>query len=180
MAWFFSVAIACAVLVGVLTYATLPHARLAALSAQAENLKATKRQLPCVTLPATEVGQINLRKLNKPVVMVFYPGDNTPGCTIQLCALRDNYAKFQQAGAEVVGVNPASVESHASFAKKQRYPFPLISDPDNVLAKALGVGNTFGFLERTVFVVDKTGVVRFSEPGMPSPDKLLNVVKGLK
>jgi thioredoxin-dependent peroxiredoxin len=133
-----------------------------------------------LTLPATGGKSINLRKLGKPMVVVFYPGDNTPGCTVQLCALRDNYKAFKAAGAEVLGVNPASVKSHEEFAAKQKFPFPLLSDKDNKLATSLGVGNMLGFVNRTVFVLDKTGTVVFTEAGMPSPEKLLGVVKGLK
>ena len=176
MPWLLSIVLGL-VLLGLATFITFPNARLAVMQGQAASSKSLGKQVPNVTLPATMTGSINLRTLKKPVVIVFYPGDNTPGCTIQLCALRDNYKKFQEAGAEIVGVNPASVKSHQNFAERQNYPFPLISDPQNQLAEALNVSSSFGFLSRTVFVLDKEGLVRFSEPGMPSPEKLLSIVK---
>ena len=115
-----------------------------------------------------------------PYVLVFYPGDNTPGCTVQLCRLRDGYAQFQAKQTAIFGVNHANKQSHEGFAKKQKLPFPLLVDPNRQLAKAYGVGSTLGFVHRTVFVVDGQGVVRFTEGGMPSNETLLNVINKMK
>lgn len=115
-----------------------------------------------------------------PYVLVFYPGDNTPGCTIQLCRLRDGYAQFQQKQTAIFGVNHADKQSHEGFARKQKLPFPLLVDSKRQLAKAYGVGSTLGFVHRTVFVIDGQGIVRFAQDGMPSNETLLDAIAKMK
>jgi peroxiredoxin Q/BCP len=105
------------------------------------------------------------------VVLVFYPGDQTPGCTKQLCSIRDDYEKFTAHGAVVFGVNPADAASHAAFVKKQHYQFPLLVDENKAVAKMYG---TDGFMiVRTVFVIDKKGVIVFAKRGMPDDSEIL-------
>lgn len=134
-------------------------------------------KVPDLTLEATGGKPVNLRRLNgQNRVLVFYPGDNTPGCTIQLCALRDRQADFTKANTLIFAANPASLKSHQDFAERQRLPFPILVDENGKLAKAFGVGSKLGFTDRTVFLIDKTGTVRWSEPGMPSPDTLLEEI----
>ena len=96
-----------------------------------------------------------------PVVVYFYPKDETPGCTAQACAFRDQYQDFVDAGAEVIGVSGDGAGSHASFKEHHRLPFTLLSDPGGAGAKAFGVKKTLGLLAgRVTFVIDRGGVVR--------------------
>jgi peroxiredoxin Q/BCP len=94
-------------------------------------------------------------------VLFFYPKDNTPVCTKEACSFRDSYAKFTEAGVEVIGVSSDSVESHRAFAAQHQLPFPLIGDKGGVLRKAFGVPATLGLLPgRVTYVIDKHGIVR--------------------
>lgn len=103
------------------------------------------------------------------VVLVFYPGDDTPVCTRQLCELRDDWSALQSADTIVFGVNPASEAKHAQFAAKYRLPFPLLADVGSRIAAAYGCSALFGLLiRRTVYVIDKRGRVIFSQRGKPA------------
>jgi peroxiredoxin Q/BCP len=107
--------------------------------------------------------QISLAKYRgqQVVVLCFYPRDNTPLCTTQACAFRDDYQDFQQLGAVVIGVSADSLERHRQFAAKQRLPFLLLSDADSKLRKAFGVPKTWGiFPGRVTYVIDKQGIIR--------------------
>ena len=96
-----------------------------------------------------------------PVVLYFYPKDETPGCTAEACSFRDSYEAFTEAGAEVVGVSKDGVGSHASFATHHRLPFVLLSDSDGALREAYGVKKTLGFIQgRVTFVIDREGMIR--------------------
>lgn len=96
-----------------------------------------------------------------PLVLYFYPRDETPGCTAQACAFRDAYEDFVDAGAQVIGVSSDDEQSHAAFATRHRLPFPLIADSDGSLRMAYGVRRTLGLLPgRVTFVIDSSGVVR--------------------
>lgn len=96
-----------------------------------------------------------------PLVIFFYPKDETPGCTKEACSFRDNYAVFEELGAQVVGISSDSSASHRRFSDKFRFPFPLLSDPGGAIRKAFGVPKTLGILDgRSTYVVDKKGVVR--------------------
>jgi len=95
------------------------------------------------------------------VVLYFYPKDQTPGCTIEARAFRDNYARFAEAGAEVVGISSDSVASHRRFAAKESLPFLLLSDRGGAVREQYGVEKTLGILPgRVTFVIDTAGVVR--------------------
>ncbi len=96
---------------------------------------------------------------HKPVVVYFYPKDNTPGCTAQACSFRDAYQDFQDLGAEVIGISGDSVRSHQNFQDKYKLPFVLLSDADRKLRKLFGVPTAlFGFLPgRVTYVFDATG-----------------------
>ncbi|HEY3321234.1 MAG TPA: peroxiredoxin [Planctomycetota bacterium] len=97
------------------------------------------------------------------VVLFFYPKDDSPVCTREACVFRDTYEQFVGAGAEVVGVSSDSVESHKTFAEKQRLPFRLLSDADGAVRKAFGVPKTMGvFPGRVTYVIDPGGVVRLT------------------
>jgi peroxiredoxin Q/BCP len=106
------------------------------------------------------------------VVLVFYPANNTPVCTKQLCAVRDDWSKFQEKGATVLGINPASVAKHARFADKHDFPFPVLSDEDSQISKAYGAGGTL-FIQRSVYVIDRDGKVALADRGVVSHDRIL-------
>lgn len=97
----------------------------------------------------------------KPLVIYFYPKDNTPGCTTEACSFRDQYEDFAALGAEVIGISSDSVKSHQKFANKHHLPFILLSDEDKKLRHIFGVRDTlFGLLPgRVTYVIDKNGVV---------------------
>jgi thioredoxin-dependent peroxiredoxin len=96
----------------------------------------------------------------KPVVLYFYPKDDTPGCTRQACGIRDAYREFAQAGAVVFGVSADSQASHERFKAKYSLPFTLLADPERKLAKPYGVGQEGkGSYERSTFVIDADGNV---------------------
>ena len=97
----------------------------------------------------------------KPVVLYFYPKDDTPGCTKEACTFRDQYEDFREAGAEVLGVSSDSSESHKKFAAKHKLPFTLLADRGGKVRKLYGVPATLGLLPgRVTFVIDAGGVVR--------------------
>jgi len=110
----------------------------------------------------------------KNVVLIFYPADFTPGCTKQLCAVRDDWSAFEDRNAIVLGVNPADPARHAEFAAEHRFPFPVLSDPLARIAAAYGArrpGNSEHPI-RTVYVIRRDGRVALSERGMVSHDRI--------
>jgi peroxiredoxin Q/BCP len=95
------------------------------------------------------------------VVLLFYPGDETPVCTRQLCSVRDNWEEYRETGAEVVGVSTDTVEKHRQFAATRNLPMRLLSDPEGVVSKLYGASSWLpGRAARAVVVVDANGVVR--------------------
>jgi thioredoxin-dependent peroxiredoxin len=96
----------------------------------------------------------------KPVVLYFYPKDDTPGCTRQACGIRDSWGEFERAGAEVLGISADTQASHERFKAKYSLPFTLLADPEHKLAEPYGVGqegkNSY---ERSTFVIDADGKV---------------------
>ncbi len=120
-------------------------------------------RVPDVTLQAHDGSSVALADLvgRRPVVIFFYPKDDTPICTKEACAFRDSYEKFTAAGAEVIGISGDSGASHRAFAARHKLPFLLASDPDGSLRKAFGVPKTLGlFPGRVTYVVDREGIVR--------------------
>lgn len=119
---------------------------------------------PDFTLPGKGGQPVQLSALLKkgPVVLYFYPKDETRGCTAEACSFRDDYEDFKQAGAEVVGVSSDSTASHEQFATRHRLPFVLLSDTDSSVRKQYGVKPNFlGFLPgRVTYVIDRQGIVR--------------------
>jgi peroxiredoxin Q/BCP len=119
----------------------------------------------------------------QPLIIYFYPKDDTPGCTTQACGFRDNYQEFIDLNAEVIGVSADSVQSHLSFKTKFNLPFILLSDIDKKLRKLFGVENDFLFIPgRQTYVVDDQGVIVFifnSMQGRIHVDKALKILKKL-
>jgi peroxiredoxin Q/BCP len=107
-----------------------------------------------------------------PLVLFFYPKDDSPGCTAEVCSFRDAYATFAERGAQVVGVSSDAVASHAAFATRHRLPFPLASDPGGAARRAYGVPKVLGVLPgRVTFVIDRDGIVRSAFNSMFAPQK---------
>ncbi|PIG92950.1 peroxiredoxin [Gloeocapsopsis sp. IPPAS B-1203] len=117
---------------------------------------------PDFTLPSQSGTAVKLSDFQgKSVVLYFYPKDDTPGCTKESCAFRDQYEVFQNAGAEVIGVSADSPDSHQRFAAKYQLPFTLLSDAGNQVRKLYGVPATLGLLPgRVTYVIDQQGVVQ--------------------
>jgi peroxiredoxin Q/BCP len=102
----------------------------------------------------------------KKVVLYFYPKDNTPGCTVEACNLRDHDKLFQKSGYQIIGVSADSVASHIKFATRFGLPFPLIADTEKEICNLYGVwgektflGKTFYGIKRTTFVIDENGII---------------------
>jgi len=102
----------------------------------------------------------------KPVVLYFYPKDDTPGCTAQACGIRDAYGEFERAGAVVLGVSPDTVEQHVKFRDKYDLPFTLLADPEHEVAERFGVwsekqymGRTYWGVNRSTFLIAPDGTV---------------------
>ena len=134
-------------------------------------------------------GHVNLKDSIKvlPVMLVFYPADFTPVCTAQLCDYRDNMEQFQMLAVQIFGISNNDRESHRKFAEKHRFPFLLLSDPKNKVAKEYGCSSLFmlGNISRAVFVVNTKGSIlyRYVEPTILSRRKshvLLRVIEQLR
>ena len=96
------------------------------------------------------------------VVLLFYPGDNTPVCTAQLCSVRDHWSEYQATGAEVVGISTDSVESHKGFAEKNQLPLRLLSDSDRKVSEMYDMKSWLpGRSARGVVVIDKEGKIAY-------------------
>jgi thioredoxin-dependent peroxiredoxin len=110
-----------------------------------------------------------------PVVLVFYPGDDTPGCTRQLCEFRDRWSAYKAAGVVVFGVNPQGAASHTEFAKKFKFPFPILVDRGAEIASAYHAGGWL--VRRTVYGIGADGRIAFAERGSPAPDLVLATLR---
>jgi peroxiredoxin Q/BCP len=122
---------------------------------------------PDFTLVSDEGREVSLASLRgSPVVLYFYPRDDTPGCTAQACGIRDAWGEFEKRGAVVLGVSPDSEGSHVKFKEKYGLPFTLLADEDHSVAEAYGVwgerqmaGRRYMGVERSTFVIDADGNV---------------------
>lgn len=120
----------------------------------------------------------------KPMVIYFYPKDNTPGCTAQACSFRDQYEDFKDLGAEVIGISSDSIASHQKFTQQFKLPFILLSDSDKKIRTLFGVpSNLFGLIPgRVTYVADKAGMVIMVFDSMKAKNhipKALEAIKGL-
>ena len=119
-------------------------------------------QAPVFSLP-NQAGQIvDLQGLlgHKKIGLFFYPKDHSAGCVAEVCAFRDQYEVFKQAGAEVIGISSDSVESHEQFAANHRLPFTLLSDRDGTVRKLYGA-TTLGILAaRVTYIIDQQGTIQ--------------------
>jgi peroxiredoxin Q/BCP len=131
-------------------------------------LPAIGRPAPDFTLPSTLGEPISLKqyKGKKTVVLYFYPKDETPGCTREACGFRDLTPEFEKHNAVILGVSNDPIEAHQAFRERHHLPFPLLSDEDATVSKQFGVykqknlyGKKYMGIERTTFVIDRTGRV---------------------
>ncbi len=99
--------------------------------------------------------------LGKTVVLVFYPGDNTPVCTKQLCSYNNELEQFANLDAQVVAISSQDVASHEAFSKKHGFKFPLLADTDKQVSADYGVLGLFGLSRRSIFVIDAKGIVKY-------------------
>lgn len=97
----------------------------------------------------------------KPVVLVFYPGDDTPVCTLQLKAYNADLAQFTDLGSTLWALSPQSVQSHDDFSQRHDFGFPLLADEDKATFRAYGCLGPLGFPRRSIFVIDRDGVIRY-------------------
>jgi peroxiredoxin Q/BCP len=126
------------------------------------------QQAPDFTLTSDTGEQVTLSDLHgTPVVLYFYPKDDTPGCTTQACGIRDAYGEFERVGARVLGVSPDTVERHVKFREKYRLPFTLLADPGHEVSELYGVwgerkfmGRKYLGVSRSTFVIGADGIVR--------------------
>ncbi|XP_074280805.1 peroxiredoxin Q, chloroplastic [Silene latifolia] len=161
-----------------LSYPSSPSLPLTSYSSKSLTILAAKvtegSMAPAFNLKDQDGKSVSLSKFKgKPVIVYFYPADETPGCTKQACAFRDSYEKFKKAGAEVVGISGDDVTSHKSFKQKYKLPFTLLSDEGNRVRKEWGVpSDLFGALPgRQTYVLDRNGVVRLVYNNQFQPEK---------
>jgi peroxiredoxin Q/BCP len=109
------------------------------------------------------------------VVLVFYPGDDTPGCTKQLCQFRDDWSQAKARRVQVFGVNPQNAQHHSNFRKKFKFPFPLLVDERQKVAEAYHANGLI--VKRTVYLIGPDGRILLARRGMPSPDEVLASAK---
>ena len=120
---------------------------------------------PGFTLPSDEGAKVSLKALRgTPVVLYFYPKDDTSGCTTEACEFRDAWSDVKKTGARLFGVSPDGVRSHEKFRAKFKLPFPLLADEDHAVAEAYGVwgeksmyGRKYMGILRTTFIIDGRG-----------------------
>ncbi|MFM8564045.1 MAG: peroxiredoxin [Acidimicrobiia bacterium] len=118
---------------------------------------------PSFTLPGTGGRSYSLSDFGgKPLVIAFYPGDDTPVCTKQLNSYNDEFAEFETLDANVIGISAQDVASHEAFAAKHGFKFPLLADVDKEVAAAYGTLGPLGFPRRSVFVVASDGRIVYA------------------
>lgn len=118
---------------------------------------------PEFSLPGTGNRSYSLSEFRgRPVVLVFYPGDDTPVCTKQLNTYNDDLEQFEELNAQVLGISAQDMTSHDRFSQRHGFKFPLLADLDKAVAAAYGTLGPIGFPRRSVFIVDGDGVVRYA------------------
>ncbi|MCL6262875.1 peroxiredoxin [Craterilacuibacter sp. RT1T] len=144
---------------------------------------------PDFTLPATSGLSFNLSAAPKPLVLYFYPKDNTPGCSNEAAAFRDLYSEFQAAGADIAGISRDSLKSHENFKAKFSLPFALLSDSEELACGLFGVikqkkmyGKEVRGIERSTFVIGADNQILKSWRGVKVAEhaaEVLAYIKGL-
>ena len=143
---------------------------------------------PNFELLNSEGKQISLSDyLGKPVVLYFYPKDNTPGCTTEACNFRDDYGEYQKQGIEIIGVSPDTEKSHNKFISKHMLPFALLADKDHKVCEMYGVwgkkkmfGKEYFGVQRTTFLIDKDGSIAKVFKGVKPANHSKEVIAAFK
>ena len=143
-------------------------------------------EAPDFTLPGTGGRTFTLsEQRGRPLVLAFYPGDDTPVCTLQLREYSAGIDAFAEVGAVVWGISPQGVDSHERFACRQQLAMPLLADEDKEVGRAYGILGPLGFYRRSVFVVDAEGKVSYSHRAIAGltfrpTDELVQAVEAAK
>ncbi len=139
-------------------------------------------QIPSFSLKDQNGNIRTSNKLNRSLVLFFYPRDDTPGCTIEACGFRDKYDLFKILGAEVWGISNGSAQSHLGFASKNKLQYPLLCDQNNILRKRFGVPKTLGFIEgRVTYIINSEGIIKhIFEDLLNGPAHIKEAIKALK
>jgi thioredoxin-dependent peroxiredoxin len=123
-------------------------------------------------------------KRGKVVALIFYPRDETPVCTKQMCSIRDRWPDYQDTGAEVVGISVGSVDSHKKFVEHHGLPQRLLADDRGEVTRLLNVRSMFGGSQRAVIVIDEKGVIRYRKSVIPlfrpEDDEVINAIRGAR
>jgi peroxiredoxin Q/BCP len=134
---------------------------------------------PDFTLLTESGKKVKLSTLHgKNIVLVFYPGDDTMICRRQLCEFRDAWPEIHDLNVVVFGVNPQSAESHREFRGRHEFPFPLLVDAGQQVAKLYNCDG--GMVNRTVYLIGPDGLIRYARRGMPQPQEVLDAAVGKK
>jgi len=142
---------------------------------------------PLFSVPTSGGGVVSLVDLKgKNVILYFYPRDDTPGCTKEACAFRDNFAEFKKRGAVVLGVSPDSVKSHDKFIEKFKLPFTLLADVDKKIVEAYGVWGEKRFMgrkylgtHRVTFLIGPDGKIKKIWPQVKPDEHAAEVLAAL-
>lgn len=139
------------------------------------------RELPSFKLLNAKGTWITSDELPKPVVLFFYPKNNTPVCTKEVCAFRDHFATFREAGVAVFGISNDSIASHEQFSKSYGLPYELLSDPSGQVSKLLGVRKMLGlFPGRVTFVINEEGkIIHIFDSPLKAEQHALEALKAL-
>lgn len=144
--------------------------------------------LPNLTVQDQTENTVSLHDFKgKPLVIYFYPKDNTPGCTIESCGFRDAYDQFQALGVTVIGISRDSAKKHQSFIAKHDLPFPLLADTESTICDAFGVikqksmfGKKYMGIERSTFLFDKNGILHTMWPNVKITGHVKAVLQAAK
>ena len=145
-----------------------------------EGLLSVGAAAPDFDAQTSDGGRVSLASFrgSKSVLLMFYPKDDTPGCTKQMCAARDEGAEYAAAGVRRVGVNPGSIDSHRRFVDKYSLDFPLIVDADGAIAEAYGVRKENGGINRATYVIGPDGRIAYAAAGAHGADEVLGALRG--
>ncbi|HEX2204866.1 MAG TPA: peroxiredoxin [Longimicrobium sp.] len=146
----------------------------------AEGLLPVGSEAPVFEAATSDGGRVSLAELRgkSAVLLMFYPQDDTPGCTRQMCAARDEGADYAAAGVARFGVNPGGLESHRDFVEKYGLDFPLIVDQDAEIASAYGVLRPEGGVGRATYLIDRDGRIAYAAEGAHGAAEVLEALRG--
>lgn len=146
----------------------------------AEGLLPVGSEAPVFEAETSDGGRVSLAELRgkRAVLLMFYPQDDTPGCTRQMCAARDEGADYEAAGVARFGVNPGSFASHRDFVGKYGLDFPLIVDQDAEIASAYGVLREGGGVGRATYLIGADGRIAYAEAGAHGAAEVLEALRG--